>query len=488
MTPIRPVGIRQDETAVSNVLGAILVFGLFVVTLVSIQTEFAPVWQKQRESDLMQDVLRQMGTLKSGLDRQVGNQTNVPVSHTLPLQGTQGFAILQEDSLPGTLAFLPSAPGTGVTLTSPQLTMLSADGLNLYGLAEQWTTITGGTIAGVTRIAHLRLRLVDPACVSNNNCNDPAIAALTMTDANGKCAGRIVIVDSVAGSDRTVEAQIYGPRSPPAGTCPDTPLTIQDTDAKKQTNPPYYYLDAFDPEFQFRAVLAAATYPVSITMTTSGGIAADYTIVYDSVSGGSSQGGAGPVIPNYSSLTPSGSLTLQKMNQRYPSQTYTLEHGAIIIDQADGCGMVVPPSFSVSTSSTQTRVGWSIPGMTGSPNRMTGADAATVISFPGARRIVEALAPQLTFTLRTDHPYQWATFWDQELKQAGLTGNTAIAGTSCDPGTTNCSAGLQYSICMTPTTATLTLYGPTSSPSSTLNDLHLTFQAEPLTIELQATG
>jgi len=478
----------REDSGVSTVLGAVLMFGLFVITLVTVQVQFVPVWQHEREAGLMHDVMTQVGALKSGMDRQVGNQTNVPVTQAIPLKAPGGLGFFREKDLAGQLSFAPAAAGAGLSLSANQLMIQSQNGVNLYGLSEQWTTISGGTIGSVTAVRHLRIRVIDPACVASTTCQDPSTVSLAMTDANGNCAGRIDIVDSVAGSDRTIQARIFGPRSTPAATCAPQPITIHDTDAKKQTNPPYYYLDAFDPELQFRAVLAAAVYPLSLTFTTVG-IQGDYTMVYDSLSGGSGVGGSGQLVQPYARTNPSGHIEVRKLNNRYPGQTYTLEYGAVILEQADGCGMVMPPQFSISSSTTQTSLAWSVPTLAGAGNSIQGAGTATVTSTPGERSFLLASAPRLNFTLTTEHAYQWAQFWDQTLSAAGLTGNVALAGTACEPGTSTCStAALQYTICMSPTRATLNLYGPTTAPASTLHDIFLSFQQEPLAIELKATG
>ncbi|MFO1533505.1 MAG: hypothetical protein ABR562_07420, partial [Thermoplasmatota archaeon] len=284
------------EDGVSNVLGAILVFGLFVVTLVTIQTQFVPVWQKQREGALMEDVARQMGAIKSGLDRQVGNQTQVPISEPLSMRAAEGFALFQEHDRPGTLTFGPAGTGAGLAVSSNQLTIVQKNGQDLYGLAEQWVTVAGGSISSITDVVHLRTRVTDP-----ENTNAGTMTVL-FTDANGKCGGRLVTEVFVSGSDRTIEDRVYGPTQPASGSCNATPITIRDTDAKKQTNPAYYYVDAFDPELLFRSVLAALTFPATVTFTTVT-LAGDYNMVYDTVTGGNNVGGTGLVIIASSSAT-----------------------------------------------------------------------------------------------------------------------------------------------------------------------------------------
>ena len=470
----RFAGLARRDEGVSTVLGAVLVFALFIITLVTIQTQFVPVWQKQRESGLMDNVAQQFGALKAGLDQQVGNVTLVPVSTAMPLKADEGFAFFSQASLPGTVTFSPAATGQGIAVSSSQLTIQQQNGFDLWGLSETWTTATG-SIAGITDIEHLRLRVVDPENQAGGDMS------FTLTDANGKCAGKLQIAIFTSGSDRTIEDRVFGPQSPLAATCSATPITIRDTDAKKQTSPAYYYLDAFDRDLQFTAVLAAATYPVTAALVQNT-LSGDYTMVYDSLTGGQHVGGTGLVVPNYAKTTAAGTLKVTKTNQQFPEQTYTLEYGALILDQPDGSAMVVAPQFQATATAVQTAIGWSVPALVGSPNAITGSSSATITSTPGARTFLTALAPRLTFTINTVHPALWSSFWDAQLVAAGLTGNVAAAGAACTGAT------VQYSICTTASTATLNVFGPTAAPASTANDLFLNFQSADLGVTLLATG
>ncbi|MHB8634355.1 MAG: hypothetical protein ACYDBQ_10415 [Thermoplasmatota archaeon] len=466
--------MKAHEEGVSTVLGAILMFAILTVTLVSIQVKFVPVWDHQRERDTMLAVDTQMGAIKSDLDRLAANETSFALSDPITLSPPQGFAFFQGYRLPGTVTFNPAVAGTGMAIASNQLTIQQQAGTPLYDLAENWSQVAGAgqSFSSVADIVHLRIRLDNPSV-------NPGTLTLLVTDANGKCAGEILITTSVqAGSGFDVLTQVFGPTSPPGATCPGTPsgtpLTQTDTDWKKQVTPAFFYIDAFDPALQFAPVLAAVTYPATVALTQSGAVG-EFTMVYDTVSGGitTRQGATGIVVPNYSILVPSGTLRVHQPNQRAPVQNFTVEYGAVMVDQpGEGAAMMIPPQFGVSTTTAQTVVTWTFPALVGTTSSVTGSSSASVVATPPVSTLqLQAFAPRLSFALNTTHGAQWRAFWDQALQLAGLTS----------------SAG-QYSIVTSANSATLTIYGPTTAPASLANDILLNLREAPVTVSLLPSG
>ncbi len=489
----------DGEAGVSTVLGAILMFGLLVVTLVMIQTQFVPVWDKQREEDTMLDVSKQVNTLKSDLDRLAGNQSATPISNHVSLAKPQGFTFFQGSSNQlGTLSFAPPVAGSGMTVSSNQLTVQNQNGRQFFGIAEEWEGVGPGvTIPAIDSIVHMRLRLVDPSCegYAGHSCPDPSTMTIVMTDRNGMCAGKIVLIDTEqSGSDNNIEAKIYRANNPIATTCDDSldtlrpnPITLMNWNQKKQLNPPFFYVDAFDPTLHFDSVLAAAAYPLSVVMTLApGGVQGDYTIVYDTTSGGGSTrvGGGGLVIPNYSATFPLGTLSVQQPNSRAPTQNYYMEYGAVFLEQpGQGAAMVVPPLFTASTTTTQTSVQWSFPALSGNANQVTAAGGGIVLASPtGQHTTYEASAPSLVFAITTSYPALWASYWQGTMELAGMTGDVEAVDVPCSTG------GVQYSICSTATTATLTLYGPVTAGASTADDLFFRFNEGGVAIQLRPAG
>ena len=179
---------RRDEAAVSTVLGAVLVFGLLVLTLVTIQVKFVPVWDRDREADLMETVSQQMATLKSDADRQADNRTSVPVTDPLTLGTGGGFGFFRGTELPGALRYEPPAAGGGFTVTASQANLLARNGRSIYAGTETWTQIAGDSVDAVGEVDHLRLRVETPAAWDTGDS-----VTLTVTDFNGAYAGKFVL-------------------------------------------------------------------------------------------------------------------------------------------------------------------------------------------------------------------------------------------------------------------------------------------------------
>jgi hypothetical protein len=476
--------MRRDERAVSSVLGAILMFGLLVLTLVLVQTRFVPVWEKQREEDGMMLLAGQAAAIKSDLDRLASNQTSVPLSDPVTLLPQQGFTFFTTKTLPGTATFAPAAAGTGFSLVSNPLTILQQGGTPLYALNEDWTTfLVGQSKTNVQDIVHLRLRINDPTDADGS-------LTLTMTNAAGSiCYGRLeILVQTLIGSDRNVQISVFGATAPPSASCNATPITIHNEDAKKQTAPAFTYVDAFDPELQFGPVMAAATYPLTVSLAGSGTlpntpVPSSATIVYDDASG--TRVGASGIPTNYNTVFPSGTLSVGRTNNQFPAQTYTVEYGAVILDQPDGSAMAVPPAFHIASSQRQTGLDWSFAALSGSSNSVTGGRSATTVFTPtGARTALEAVAPQIAFTLSTTHGALWKSYWDQTLQLAGLTPGSYTPVAPCLVLT----PGPQYRVDVTATSATLTVFGPCPAAGDTTNDLSLTFQQAAVNVVLRPSG
>ena len=484
MSRSRPRGrsLRRSDDGVSTVVGAVLVFALVIVTLVSIQTKFVPVWDKQRESDQRLQTMSQLATLKGDLDRLTGNTTTVPASNPVTLAHAEGFRFFQgRSALPGAMTFSPPAAGSGMTLNSSALTVFTRNGVSLFGVGETWASVGAGqTLTAVTDILHLRFRIVDPS-------NAEGFLNFTMTDANGNCAGRIVLQDTVQfGSDNNIQAQIYGPRTPAAATCATNPITIEDWNQKKQLTPAYFYWNAFDANSQFPSVVAAATYPLTLVMDLDG-LQGDFTIVYDTNAGGGTVrvGSAGITIPDYTNTMAAGSLGLTLPNQRLPEQAFVFEYGALFLTQPDGAVMAVPPNFGVSNSNGRTQVSWSFPALNGAASQVAGGRAAVVQALPtGSRTFIDGAAPDLTFRIDTAHPEIWRAYWDDKLSAAGLSSSSTAAHSSCSTTV----AGPEYTITTTASAATLDIFGDCPNPAETATtDLSLNFQQASLNVVLHPT-
>lgn len=502
--------LAPDESSVSTVLGAILVFGLLVLTLLTVQVKFVPVFDKQREANFSIQIGTQMNSIRSDMGRLVGNSTTGPFSDPLTLTRQTGFSFFTQGLRPATVTFTPSTAAAGIrVVTANPFNIQSSGGRSLAGLGEDYTApnglVVGTDLTNVVAISHLRLRMAGPAGTN------AATNALSVTDANGKCAGLLVFVASGYGTDtfdRNVELQVYAANNPPPATCPAscpptcTGMTLINTrdDVVKCLPGPqpscgstalYYYVDALDPTLQFTSVLAAAAYPIKLTLAvTNGGMTPSGAITYDTTASGGTihVGGAGQSLPGgYNNFVGVGTMTVRVPYQQIAQQAFAFEYGAIFVDQPDGSAMLVPPDFAVRTTATQSAIAWSFPALTGGSAAVNGARLAYVgLTSSGSGTFLEGTGRDITFTISTTHEAVWTGYWDQQLRLAGMSGDLLAANAPCAAS----SGASQYFICSDTTghTATLTFLGPYGTADTTHTDVFVNFREAAVSVNLQPSG
>ncbi|MEA3189981.1 MAG: hypothetical protein QOD77_563 [Thermoplasmata archaeon] len=475
----------QGDEGVSSVVGAILMFGLLVITLVTIEVDYVPVWDRQREKDASILAARQVSEIRSDLDRVVGNQTLSPVSQPVSLVHEQGFSLFGRQPIPGTVTFTPTATNAGLTISTARPVALQRSGGNpLYALDEDWSW-TGAAIANVQGIVHLRLRIPSPGGLPTGT----QTLSFTVTDANGHCQAqaRLVATGTTLVS-KSVELQVFAAAVPAAAACASSAIHIRDTYIGAAA-PANYYVDLMDPGTMFPTALAGipvgvAPLTIAFSQGTTGGQAA---VVYDQLTsfGTVRAGGAGQTLSTYTNFIPTGVLSVGIANQQLPSQTYVFEYGGVFLEQADGEAMLVPPQFALGVTEGQTRLRWSFPALAGGSAAVTGSRSATVVASPTTgREWTELAAADLTFTISTSHPEAWVAFWQDRLALAGLSATPVAPVPPC----TVLTPGAQYSVSSTATSATLVLFGPCSATADTTKDVQLELVAATVDIALQASG
>lgn len=481
----RRCGAAPDEQAVSTVLGAILMFGLLVTTLTVIQVKFVPIWDKQRERDAGIEVASQVAAIKADLDRIAHNQTTVALSQTVSLTRPQGFSFFGSQLLPGSVTFTPVSAGAGLTMsTARPLSLQQAGGQPLYALNEDWSW-TGTQRTGILDIEHLRVRIPNPGGLPTGT----QTFSLIVRDTNDLCRAeaRIVATGTTA-TTKSLEAQLYPAQSPAVAACAAAPIATTTTYIGLAA-PAYYYLDLFDASFGFGAplgIVPASQFPLKVSFT-QGNTGAQVAMVYDQATGFGTvrMGGAGIEYPTFNQFTATGTLDVLLNHNRLPSQHYGLEYGAVFLTQDDGSAMVVPPAFTVTGSATQGAVAWSYPALSGGSAAVTAARNAIVTATPaGGQQTLQGTAQDITFTVTTEHPEAWTSFWDARMRLAGFS-STAIAPPA------NClvlTASPNYTVSSTATTATLNFFGPCGAGTDTTKDVLVTLQQGNVAVTLQPSG
>jgi hypothetical protein len=403
--------------------------------------------------------------VKSDLDRLATNATRGAVTAPLtPQVEGGGFRFFRTPSSPsGGVEFEPSGAGAGVVLSSPALRIQTRDGEGLFGLEEDWQSIpSSGTVSGIEKLRHLRVRVpLDPG-----NYPDGSSATLTILDANNQFAGRAVVIFRSFPSEKVLEVNVY-----------DRTNTLISGSAEaffQQASFKHLYINLLDDQLHFTDLLGAATKPLSLVLERSG-LPADYVVVFtdsDGGFGGSASGGL--LVPNYSETLKSGSLSMRTGYQQLPDLTYVLEHGAVLAAQPDGAAMAIPPSLAVAATQTQVVLTLVLPGLHGSTAGLGGSRTLSLLaSGTGEGAQFEARAAHVSLTIPTSHPDAWAAYLNQTLEVAGLS---------------DAAPAPQFNITSTASAVQLDLFGPTSAPGDTTEDLVVRLQYATIDLKLRPTG
>jgi hypothetical protein len=479
---------RPDDAAVSSVLGAILVFGLLIATLVSIQVNFVPTWDRERERDQSLRVAQQMGTIKADLERIAFNQTTTPLSEPISLTRDRGFSFFGGAALPGTVRYTPTSSGAGMTVSSANpVALQSSGGESLYGLSEEWTW-TGSEKADVLDLVHLRLRIPNPQGLPTG----AGSLVMALDDSSGNCVGEVRLVHyGTTGSGKAIEAQVYPARVPAALTCDPNPIDIQYSYIGTAASSPathYYYYDVLGGPFrQVLAAIPPSQYPLSVSFT-QGNTGGQGAIVYDESTpfGPVRTGGAGVVLPSLNQQFQTGTLFVGLNHQRLAAQTYLFEYGALMLEQPDGAAMVGAPGFSVGASTSQGFLDWALPVLQGGSSAVAGSSGAIITMSPtGTGSSMDLAAQDITVTLTTSHGAQWVQLWQDRMALAGLSSAPVAPNAPCN---TALAAAPHYVASSTATTATLTFYGPCANPADTTRDVQVSLASGDATIDLRPNG
>lgn len=451
------------DDGVSNVIGAIMVVGIMVMAMAMVQTRYVPVWQEQREAELAGQVAGQLAQVASDLDRLTGNRTSGSVAAPVQLAPAMGLRFFEEASVSGHIEFLPAAAGTGISASSPRLTVFQSGDQVFYGLAEpdDWLVLDNvdDTIENLSALRALRIRIdmVDPAAYG-----DGASATLTITDRNGAYAGHAVMTfRHIGGSERALETKVF--------SASGNEVSSEIESFFHNTNLGNLYIDLMEQKFLFDAVFAAGPKPVTLTMVRDG-LTSDYVVVYDVASAGGASTPVGPAVglvlePYQPAPLQSGVLRLEMPNQRFVHQTYILEHGALLRVQDGAAVFVVPPRLHVAAAADTTVVEWTLPSMTGAAKALAGGSAATVVAHTPVSSVdLGGRAPSLTFGI----PTQYAATWAQALERALVAGGLEAT---------------HYSITTDAASVTLDIQGQTAGTS--VDDMVLFLKQAQIEIQLE---
>lgn len=461
--------MRHDDQGISSVLGTILVVGLLIISLVTIQTTFVPVWEETSEAGRMGTVGQQMADL-SGLLGEMSTTSNVRATSVALGSAERRTGMFAQPRTPHQVTFEPQPDGStqDVTVFTPNLTVVTTgEEERAAGLNPEWQTVDPGEeVDGILRVSSLRLRLTE---VGRDYVGDAV--ELEVRDAEDKFAGlfRFYISDHPSGFSLNVRTtQRDG-----------TVLVDQGIAAFQQKTFSPYWVDVLENEWLFDQVLdGASPKPFTLRFTEdnvnnpphTGDLDSEYAISFREQTGGGEiiEAAGGETLAPFDRTFSGGQISYEGRSNHFPDQAYLSEHGGIVLEQSQGSVFRAPPTVDIRQVSNRTQVTLQLSSLIG-PSVSTSTTSTVQVNLRSTvpDQIV-GLAPQWSTRVTTDHPDLWRSFLRQQLLDAGLSGQAGEF--SIDVGADHVNA---------------TIFGEESDPSSSVRDVQVSLRHVPIVVEVR---
>lgn len=446
--PARPAG----DSAVSTVVGAILVAAILFALVVGVRVAYMPVWEERAEAAHMETVAHELGALRADLDRQAAGTLDVPLAHPLTL-GRPDTNPLLPTGATHQLRFVPHT--SWFNLSASGMTVATEDGVSRVGANESWNPVAGNlSIPGVVSLDHFRVRLLS---VSAADAGDSFV--LTLVNGSGGYRGDINL--SVRSTGATYAFHVTA-RDAAGATLVDQPLAAG-LDAASDR-----WVDMLGPDTGLRQLLAAAQGPLELRLQ-SHGLDARYAASFVQDTGGSRTraGGGGLEVSSWTSTHQGGTLVYRGLNTRFVDQEYRLENGALGLHQGEGAIFDVGPTFEATRAGDVLRIDLLLPTLRGEAASVGGSSLATLRTTTTSTYHVEGSAPDLTLRVQSATPALWADHWNATL--------AAVPGLS---------AGVHYTVSTGAGSATLTVLG--LDPAGATRDIELHLRQADVRVEVDA--
>jgi hypothetical protein len=431
----------RDERAVSNVIGSILVVSLATISLVTVRFNYVPVWENQNEAEYTQQLEAGLLALLGGMQSLGANETatfGVPIA----LKQTKS-SWMSGPKVPALADF--GIASADVQLTAPTLRVHFQNGVVVPSLPETWTAAGSGTrlFSEIESLGDLRLRFHN----ITGKTNDQSTILQLRGNANQLLGTFTVYTQKASDGTFFIFRQSLDANN--------NVLYDQGDQYKLKGKQVIetYWVDALSPEFRFMNVVGVADRPFSLSISDDG-LQAQYMISYTTNAAGLPQiiGGGGKTVPSFQETTRGSSFRLATRNQYYPDQLYTIENGALIVEQEGrGAVFLVPPQFQIVTGGSALVVSMTSFGVTG---KSVGLGSTSNMFVRGTLKDTTmeiGSAPQFQLQVATQYPQLYTAFWQESLLAAGLTSSGCsplssscqfIVGTVVDPDTGLTSARL----------------------------------------------
>lgn len=180
--------MKQDEYAVTSVIIALLLFGLVITSLVTIQAVYVPRWVEQDEGIHMQEVADSFAELKHSIDLQTISQDKIPVSTPIKL-GVEVHSFLTSTRSYGSLWILSDDVSISFSNDTDQqsytLGIIKYKSTNNHFVNQQYILEAGGLIINQSQG---NIMSSDPSRVLNDGDFEIAFTFVNISDLGGKIA------------------------------------------------------------------------------------------------------------------------------------------------------------------------------------------------------------------------------------------------------------------------------------------------------------
>ncbi len=412
----------MNDDATTNVLGAVLVFALLFTFLANVEINYRPVWDEQEEGVHVREVMSQFADLKAQLEQQTNNRTRAPVSNPLQLGPPDGTGLIQRPQPQGELEF--KAQSQSAVFSSPEMIIVEKNGKSLGLLNEQWTLAGASSVLDdVDRLDSLRIRITKNPANDKFEFEKGMYVKLEVTDANGEFAGWFKA--HIPPKDKH---DIWAEVVTATGEVLINQEIASDVKYKEHST---FWIDTLDPSLPFLDVLNAVEKPMHMELTydwNTGDSKKQHTVEYSSAYVTLTEQGQqvffggqqGSKVSNYADSQTCGALHFVMGYQQMPQVKIIIEHGALIVEQAEGAAMVLEPQVLMEQVGTQTLVSLAFPIMKGDSDNVGGRSSTNVVVRSTQEKQLLGTTPQFSYDLTTEHPAVWMDFLSRTATEAGM--------------------------------------------------------------------
>lgn len=417
----------RDESAVSAVVGAVLLLALFSSAMTVWTISTLPEWKADKEQNHQGIVRQELGSLKADLEALAARRDPGPVTATIPLEVAK-VPLLQTTAAKGTLGATSTGFEVDFAFTSPSV--FFSDGLSVavpsQAIGASTTPCTGPTVPCIQALEALEVGLVTSNIL---HAGDSASVTLTITDSGtNPVTVTATLTHSYVNAGCTTEVRlVVGTTTHFVAPCAGSSLGA--------TSP--YRVNVLDDRYTLASSIARLTEPYSLvlsaTTTDAGGgpspasLSATYAAALQSPAGLQRLVGSGVATAVPVADFQSGRIVYGPRYQSFPSQDLVLEGGALLVS-AGGTrqAMAADPSLALTVDGTQGSMSWTLVQFTGAGSAVGARDATVEVRFLALQDVV-LQATQATFTLTTETAKGWANFLDLATQAANAGASATVA-------------------------------------------------------------